>query len=565
MTTRSSGPPADAGSRIESQGIDTVPEAQRSYGPRHIFWVLFASDLAFSVIVTGSLPILFGLGWWSTASAIVVGSFVGALVLAPMGLFGPRTGTNNAVSSGAHFGVAGRMVGTALALFSALGFVAITIWTGGDALVSGAHRLFGTPDSDAVRAAGYALIAAVVVLIATWGFHLLVRVQQRVMAPGGHLGRDADGRLDGSVWDAAADLLTGPDGVKIGNHGPNFHLRDALDVQVGQLQLAQELLLAAGVTSVVDAQVTSRELRAYLALRREGGLTMRVEMLVLSSLLGQLEQLGLGGRLGDDRFAFAGLKLYVDGALTAGTAHFSKPYCCDPRDHGYQYHEVAEITDLIRRAHALGLQTGTHAQGDAAIGIALDALEAAMAAAPRHDARHRIEHCGFPAPEHVERIARLGVHPVTQPQYVHRFGDELSDALGERAHRLTPLGEFAAAGVPVVLSSDAPVCPPKPLEAVYAAVARRTLSGAVLGGEAQRIDVMTALRGHTLGAAASIHREATIGSLEPGKYADFVLLSDDPTRVAVEQLPQIAVRGTWIDGARVSDGVAPTEVVRSLR
>jgi purine-cytosine permease-like protein len=183
--TATPGRPSHDGAKleIESHGIDTIPEADRTYSPRHIFWVLFASDLAFSVIVVGWLPITFGLGWWSAVTAIVIGSLVGGLVLAPMGLLGPRTGTNNAVSSGAHFGVAGRLVGTGLALFSAFGFVAITIWTGGDALVAGAHRLLGTPGGDGARAVGYGVIAAVVVLISVWGFHLLLRIQQRVMAP----------------------------------------------------------------------------------------------------------------------------------------------------------------------------------------------------------------------------------------------------------------------------------------------------------------------------------------------------------------------------------------------
>ena len=172
-----------AASTVESLGIDTIPDEERRYTPRHIFWVLFASDLCFSVIVVGWFPIIFGLGWWSAVSSIVVGSLVGGLLLAPMGLLGPRTGTNNAVSSGAHFGVAGRLIGTALGLFSAFGFVAITIWTGGDALISGAHRLIGTPDGDVARGIGYAVITIVVLTIAVRGIHLLLLVQEKVMAP----------------------------------------------------------------------------------------------------------------------------------------------------------------------------------------------------------------------------------------------------------------------------------------------------------------------------------------------------------------------------------------------
>jgi len=368
---------------------------------------------------------------------------------------------------------------------------------------------------------------------------------------GGHFGREADGTPNGEVWDAAADWLTGPDGVKITNNGPNFHLDDDLDVLADLLADSQARMHAAGITSVVDCQVTARELRAYLRLRERGELTLRAEMLMISSLIPELESLGLGARLGDDLLAFAGVKLYVDGALTGGTARFEEPYCCDPSDHGYLYHEPGELAELIVRADELGLQTGTHAQGDAAIEIVLQAHAEVRARNPRPDTRHRIEHCGSPTREQVKRIAEYELWPVTQPQYVHRYGDEFTRALGERAQRMTPLGEFRDQGVPVVLSSDAPVCPPDPLEAVYAASTRRTLSGAVLAEDAEPLTVLEALIGHTAGAAASIKREDAVGSLRPGLLADLVILSADPTAVAADELTGLRVRQTWSGGQLV--------------
>jgi predicted amidohydrolase YtcJ len=337
----------------------------------------------------------------------------------------------------------------------------------------------------------------------------------------------------------------------IGNNGPNFHLDDDLDILADQLADAQRTLHAAGVTSVVDAQVTGRELRAYFTLRRRGELTLRAEMLVISSLLDEIEMLGLTDRLGDDQLAFAGIKLYVDGALTGGTARFVEPYCCQPQNHGYLYHDPAELAEMILRADRLGLQTGTHAQGDAAIGIILGALAAVRDSGGRADARHRIEHCGGPTREQVKLIADLGIWPITQPQYVRRYGDELARALGDRADRLSPLGEYRDAGVPLVLSSDAPVCPPWPLEAVYAAVSRATLSGQILQDDSTSLTVQEALRAHTVGAAESIHREHEVGSLSPGMLADLTVLSADPTKVEAEQILDITVLQTWVGGAVV--------------
>lgn len=366
---------------------------------------------------------------------------------------------------------------------------------------------------------------------------------------GGHFGREADGTPDGTVWDAAADWLTGPRGVKITNNGPNFHLPDEDDALDRQLLLGQQAFLAKGVTTVVDAQVTSRELSTYLRVRNRGELRLRSEMLIISSLLEQLESLGIVSRLGDDRLAVSGVKLYADGALTAATARWSAPYCCSPDDLGYLYHPNDELEGMIARVVDLGLVAATHAQGDAAIQVVLDTFDALGGSAA--GVRHRIEHCGGPTPEQVRRIAELGLWPVTQPQYLRRYGDELLNALGERASRATPLGELRDAGVPLVLSSDAPVCPPGPLEAVSAAVTRRTLGGQVLGGPELTVSVEEALAGHTLGAAASIGREHELGSLETGKLADLVVLDADPLGLPVEELTEIAVLETWVSGSRV--------------
>lgn len=172
----------DALGRVESYGINFIPEEHRHSRPANISWILFGGSITYSIIVIGWLPIAFGLGWWSSVSAIVVGSAVGALLLAPMSLFGPRTGTNNPVSSGAHFGVVGRIVGSLLGLTGALAFAALSVWTGGDAIVAGSAKLFGTADSDVVRAIGYAVISLVVTAIAVLG-HANMLAVQKLMVP----------------------------------------------------------------------------------------------------------------------------------------------------------------------------------------------------------------------------------------------------------------------------------------------------------------------------------------------------------------------------------------------
>ncbi|MGW4823437.1 purine-cytosine permease family protein [Streptomyces sp. NPDC004227] len=168
---------------MENRGVDTVPLKERTFRPRRIFSVLYGGDLTYSVIIFGSFPIVFGLGWWASVGSVLTGVFIGSLVIAPMSIFAPRTGTNNPVSSGAHFGVAGRFIGTLLALFSALGFVAITIWTSGDALVGTINRITGTATTDLERGLGYAAMIAIVMSIAVRGVHLMTRIQETVMVP----------------------------------------------------------------------------------------------------------------------------------------------------------------------------------------------------------------------------------------------------------------------------------------------------------------------------------------------------------------------------------------------
>jgi purine-cytosine permease-like protein len=168
--------------RVEQHGIEYIPDEERASRPANLFFILLGSCLTFSLFVIGWFPVAFGLGWWSAFSSVVVGSFVGAVLLAPMGLFGPRTGTNNPVASGAHFGVVGRLIGTFLEASASLAFAALSIWTGGDALVAALDRFFGFDDSTVTRVGCYAVLSVVVTIISVLGHNMMVGVQ-RFMIP----------------------------------------------------------------------------------------------------------------------------------------------------------------------------------------------------------------------------------------------------------------------------------------------------------------------------------------------------------------------------------------------
>lgn len=367
---------------------------------------------------------------------------------------------------------------------------------------------------------------------------------------GGEYFRDAQGELTGEISDAACNMLTGVHGVKIGHHGPNFHLADEPEEHLRQLDAATQRFLAGGVTSIGDAQVSRREFDMYLRLAEAGRLELRVSMYLLSHLLDDALEMGLVGQFGNAYLSFAGIKLYADGTLGGWTAYFPDGYVGDPCRTGQLYHEPAEYTALIGKAHAAGLQTATHAQSPTAIEMVVSAIEAALAERPDGDARHRIEHCGLPTPEQIQRMAASGIRPVNQTQHYFNWGEGVEEAIGTPGERFNPLGEFERAGVGYAISSDAPVAEPIPLEAVQTAVTRVTRRGHKLGPDDLRISARSALRAHTVEGAVSIGREDDLGSLEVGKYADFAVLAADPLAAPPDQIAAIDVLETWVDGVR---------------
>jgi hypothetical protein len=367
------------------------------------------------------------------------------------------------------------------------------------------------------------------------GHHVLVnsaglarhRVRDDTPDPkGGRLVRDEAGRLTGLCLDAACQLVQ-PAAVDIGSHGPNFHVAAPLPQLVEDVERAGHAFLAAGLTTVCDAQVTERELDAYREAYRQGRLPIRTVCMPLSHQLDAYGSIGLAGPFGDDRLWIGAMKFYADGSIIGGTAAFSEPYGERGEFEGSLYHEPAELRDMIVQAHAAGWQIGVHAQGDRAMESTIRAFEAAQLAHEREDARFRIEHAGFPTSGQLRRMADLDVITINQPRYLYDSGDEFLVRLGERAHRLQPLRNELDRGIRVVLSSDSDVASYRPLDTIEAAVSRRTLEGRPIGRD-HALTVEEAIRAHTIDSAFSIRAEDQLGSVEVGKLADLVVIDGDP-------------------------------------
>jgi len=364
--------------------------------------------------------------------------------------------------------------------------------------------------------------------------------------PGGSLERDDSGRLTGLLLDSATNLVL-QSSVDICGHGPNIHTAietDELATMVGE---ASRRYLAAGLTTICDPQVTSREMQAYQLARTRGDLPIRTVMLPLSHQLDEYLAIGLVGPMGDDHLRIGAMKFYTDGAITGGTAMFSQPMGSRGQYPGSLYHQPAELASLLRRAAGAGWQLAIHTMGDRAMGIMLDAVEAAMAAAPDGDIRHRIEHSTWPTPEQLARIARLGMVPVTQPGSIPELGDIWHDHLGDRVHRAMPLRDQLELGIRPAISSDAFVQSYRPLDTIAAAMHRVTPSGFRVGPD-QELKVEEALTAHTINAARAIHMEDRIGSIEVGKLADFAVLDGDLLGTPADAIRHIPIWMTVVGG-----------------
>src|SRR3954463_14482565 len=205
----------------EQHGIDTIPHAGRTSGPLDLFRIQFGGANTFATVILGTFPVLLGLSLGQAVLATITGVVVGSLFLAPMGLFGPLTGTNNAVSSGAHFGVRGRVVGSFLSLLTAIAFYSISVWVSGDAVVGALIRLFGISDSDVLRGVVYAVLGALVIIVVVYGYVFMLLVNKVVV-----VGNTVMILLGVLAYSGKIDLSynPGPDAYALGSFWPTFVL-----------------------------------------------------------------------------------------------------------------------------------------------------------------------------------------------------------------------------------------------------------------------------------------------------------------------------------------------------
>jgi predicted amidohydrolase YtcJ len=333
----------------------------------------------------------------------------------------------------------------------------------------------------------------------------------------------------------------------------------SLDEAKAALGAAGKRFVAEGLTSVQDARAGSlvpHELRAYQEATAEGRLPTRTSLLLDVEALpvgadGHLDfGFGLRSGFGSERLMLGGIKIFLDGSLIGRTAAMTAPYASDPDTQGFLLKAQDKLRVQVDAATRAGWQVGMHAIGDRAIDVAVSIVDGVMGGRAKA-LRPRVEHCGVMRRDLIGAIRRRGMVIVTQPRFITELGDGFRRALGEKRLRYCyPMKSLRRCRV--AFSSDRPVVDGAPLGGIEAAVTQLTGSGKAYV-PAERLDVLDAIRWYTQGAAFAQFQEDALGSIEPGKRADFCALEKDPQKVVPTELAALRVVLTAVGGAIVHE------------
>ncbi len=311
-----------------------------------------------------------------------------------------------------------------------------------------------------------------------------------------------------------------------------------------------------GLTGVHDAGASAQTLELYEELGREGALDLRLYAMI-SDHAPTLEawfRRGPQSGLFDGRLWVRSIKLYQDGALGSRGAALLEPYSDDAATSGLLVSAPAHIREVADRALVAGFQVNTHAIGDRGNRLVLDAYQAALAARPTADHRFRVEHAQILHSDDIPRFAALGVIPSMQASHqtsdMYWAGNRLGETRLRGAYAWRSLLET---GTIIPNGSDFPVEYVDPLISFKASVSRQDAKGWPVGGwfPEQRMTREEALKSMTIWPAYAAFQEAELGSLTPGKHADFVVLDQDLLRIPDAMLAQVRVRSTWFAGRKV--------------
>jgi len=320
-----------------------------------------------------------------------------------------------------------------------------------------------------------------------------------------------------------------------------------------QFTVAQNQALSLGLTKIhaVTAYPTETTMLDIFQLAHKNGLMkIRAQVSTPIEVWSEMEKEILANGRGDNQLKWGGVKGFIDGSLGARTAWMYEPYDDDPDNSGLPLNDPDQLSGWMQSADKAGIELSIHALGDKGIDTVIKSLNA-IAGPDIAARRYRIEHFQHPTKDAIRALAQAGIIASMQPYHAIDDGRWAEERIG--AERLATTYAFRSildAGGILTFGSDWPVAPLSPIEGVYAAVTRQTLDGLNPQGwiVEQKISVEDALRAYTSANAYAFREDAISGTLEIGKQADFVILSHDPRQVIPEEIRDIKVLQTIIDG-----------------
>lgn len=361
---------------------------------------------------------------------------------------------------------------------------------------------------------------------------------------GGRIERDARGEATGVLVDTAQDLMN-----KVLPRQTEAEARTMLDRSLQEIARV-------GITSVHDAGVDVGQDRLYRAYADAGKLTARVYGMIggTDQDFDQLAKNGPVKDYGKGMYALRAVKLYSDGALGSRGAALIKPYSDDPHSHGLLFYKTAQMDAMMAKAMRKGYQVNVHAIGDAGNKQILDIYQKELKATGSAAQRHRIEHAQVVHAADIPRFKTLGIIPSMQPTHATSDKNMAENRVGpQRIKGAYAWRSFLHQGSRIACGSDFPVESPNPFFGIHAAVTRQDAQGQPVAGwhPDQAMSLKEAFRCFTLDAAWAGHQEAHLGSLEPGKQADFIVVDQDLFRMPTYDIHKMGVLETWVAGRQV--------------
>ncbi len=369
--------------------------------------------------------------------------------------------------------------------------------------------------------------------------------------PGGEILRDGAGAPTGILKMAARDLVAGI----VPPLSPEQRRRAATR--------ALEQMAAAGVTSATDMGTSADDTALFMELESSGLLTTRLYLAPMETDWQDQANVGIRRGFGSTFLRLGALKGYVDGSLGSSTALFFEPYLHEPESTGMLTEEFTPFADARTRllsADDAGLQIALHAIGDRGISMTLDLFEELAVLNGPRDRRLRIEHAQHLVEADFARFAELDIIASVQPYHAVDDGRWAEDRIGpDRAKTTYAFRTFLDHGVRLAVGTDWNGAPIEPMLTLHAAVTRATLDGRHPNGwvPEQKLTLDEAIEAYTLGSAYAEFQEQDKGTIERGKLADLVVLSDDIFSIPPEDLPMVSVVTTIVGGQIVYSADTP--------